>query len=69
MDIPEDRGRGDNNIVLPRPLGCPKGNKEGLQGKVSAGWHTDFANGPSAYRSGLFSIADIQPQEGIRDIP
>ena len=35
MDIPEDRGRGDDHIVLPRSLGCPQGHKEVLPPTVA----------------------------------
>ena len=68
MDIPEDRGRGDCHIVLPRPLGCPQGHKEGLQSKVDPGRDTDSAYGASADRSGFLFASHIQSQKGIRDI-
>ena len=69
MDIPEDRGSGYDNIVLPGTLGSQKSNKERLQDQVRAGWDTDPADGASAYGGGFFPPSDIQPEEAAWYVP
>ena len=63
MDISQDRGGSDDYLVLPRSLGCPQSNKEGLQSQVSDRRHIDTSYGAASDGRRLFLVALIQQEE------